>query len=387
MNQKDKSILIYLILALTVLAASFLIIRINEEIKFENILYYSNNRFKTISQLIKTIKIVPAKVELPNYVRGLYLTAYSAGQDGFRKQIIERMSAKDYLNTVVIDIKDSYGRVFYDSQLESVKALGAITLYLPEVKKILDDFHQAGIYVVARQVVFQDPILAKNRLELALKTKNGSIWYDYKGLAWAAPQNQEVWDYNLAIAKEAVALGFDEINFDYIRYPSDGPIKNLNYNLPEGKGKADVLKDFYAYASLELSDKTVLSIDMFGLVLDHTDDGNDLKIGQVLADTVDYIDYICPMVYPSHYPVNYLGFENPALYPKAVISHGLKASASTMTDKRAKLRPWLQAFNIGAIYDQSKIRAQIEAVESATTTAGWLLWNARNYYPDYVFEE
>jgi len=361
-------------------------IRLFEHENIEKI-NFSNNSVQNVLEIVETTEKELKNIVLPEYVRGLYLTASSAGRDDFRQQIIQRMLNDGYLNSVVIDVKDDYGQILYNTNLEEVKQFGAVAFYMQDVKKVLEDFHQAGIYVIARQVIFQDPKLISNRPELALKTYNNNIWYNYAGQPWADPQNQEVWDYNLAIAKEAVEFGFDEINFDYIRYPSDGPIANLNYNLPEGKTRADVLKDFYIYVSKELKDKTIFSIDQFGLVLDNTQDSYDLGIGQVLADAVYYIDYISPMTYPSHYSAGYLGFENPADHPGAVISYGLKVSADIMADKKAKLRPWLQAFNLGAIYDRAKIRAQIEAVESATTTAGWLLWNARNYYPDYIFTE
>ena len=126
---------------------------------------------------------------------------------------------------------------------------------------------------------------------------------------------------------------------------------------------------------------------MFGLVMDHTDDNYDLNIGQRLLEAADYFDYVYPMMYASHYPENYLGLDNAAAYPGTVIEYGLRISAPALTDKRAKIRPWLQAFNLGATYDANKINAQITVTENATTTAGWALWSARNYYPDYIFKK
>lgn len=380
-----KSFLAYLVLVAAVFGAAFFIIRSNQPLDFKTAVFYTAHPIKTIAQAAEKIKLRPDKVALPKQVRGLYLTAYSAGQDDFRQSIIKKMSA-GHINTVVIDIKDSYGRVLYPSNLEMVNKSGDTTKFLADAQKVIDDFHEQGIYVIARQVVFQDPALVQSRPDLALKTLNGNVWHNYNGLAFTDPQQNEVWNYNLAIAKEVASLGFDEINFDYIRYPSDGPLKNLNYNLPEGKTKADVLKSFFAYLSDQLKDQTKISIDLFGLVMDNAKTGYDLGIGQRLIDTADYFDFVCPMMYASHYANGYLGFANPAAYPGEVVSYGLKVSAPFMEGKRATVRPWLQAFSLGAVYDSAKIKVQEEAVENVTSTSGWLLWNARNYYPDYIFE-
>lgn len=333
----------------------------------------------------KTEQIIEEKKSYaPDYVRALYLTAYSAGDDNYRKNIIEQIK-NGRINSVVIDIKDYSGYILYDSQLTEVREIDAVRNRMGDISQVIKEFHDANIYLIARQTVFQDPVLATARPGLALKTYSGNIWYDKSGLAWLDPAKQDIWDYNVAIAKEAMDLGFDEINFDYMRYPSDGSIGSINYNIPEGENKASMMNKFFAYLSDALDGLAPISIDTFGLVLDHTDDDYDLGIGQRLDAIADYFDYVCPMMYPSHYPLNYLGFSNSAEHPGAVISYGLEISSSTMAGKRATLRPWLQAFNLRAVYTADMIDAQIEASEAASTTSGWLLWNARNYYPDYIF--
>jgi len=329
--------------------------------------------------------VVTKKSYHPDYVRGIYLTAYSAGNDSFRQSIIEKMSLGK-INTVVIDIKDYSGYILYDSQLEVLKEIDAVRVRMADVKKIIEEFHEKNIYVIARQTVFQDPVLARAKPDLAVKTTGGNTWYDKNGLSWVDPGKKDVWEYNLAIAKEATELGFDEINFDYMRYPSDGNMTIVDYQMPREENKASMMKKFFAYLDENLSDITTISIDTFGLVLDHTDDEYDLNIGQRLADAAEHFDYVCPMMYPSHYPLNYLGFSNSAEHPYAVIAYGLDISSSTIKQKKAKLRPWLQAFNIRAVYDEAKIDAQALATEEASTTEGWLLWNARNYYPDFIFQ-
>lgn len=327
---------------------------------------------------------VPQHVPKPKIVKGLYLTASSAGHRQYRQNLLRRLK-NSRLNTVVIDIKDYSGYILYQSKLNVLQKEKAIKNQLGDVQQVIDALHRQNIYLIARQTVFQDPVLAATHPELALHDKTGAVWLDRKGLAWLDPSQEDVWQYNLAIAQEASRLGFDEINFDYIRYPSDGDMASLDYNIPSGQKMTDVMKNFFAFLDKNLSDLATTSIDMFGLVMDNTASGYDLGIGQKLTDTADYFDYVCPMMYASHYAQNYLDFANAAEHPGEVVAHGLDISRDAMKNKRAQIRPWLQAFSLGAVYDQPMIDQQIQAVENVTSTDGWLLWNARNYYPDYIF--
>lgn len=346
---------------------------------------YQENTTNTLGETTSSTPQKLLHLEKPEYVRGIYLTAASAGSDTYRQKLIANLQ-KGYINSVVVDIKDYSGYILYDSQIAEVNDIKAKKIRM-NVHQVIDDFHAADIYTIARQTVFQDPVLAEARPELAFHNKNGGIWYDNKKLAWLDPAKKKVWEYNLNIAKEAVSLGFDEINFDYMRYPSDGPMNSLEYNLPEGQQKFEVMKSFYQYLSENLSELTSISIDMFGLVMDNTKDNYDLNIGQRLIDTIDYFDDISPMMYASHYPKNYLGYNNSAEYPGQVVAHGLAIASTTTENSRAKIRPWLQAFSIGSVYDKEKIKAQIKATENASSTSGWLFWNARNVYADYMFVE
>ncbi|MBU2541973.1 putative glycoside hydrolase [Patescibacteria group bacterium] len=308
-------------------------------------------------------------------VKGLYLTAYSAGSSKKVDQIIDLINSTE-LNAVVIDIKDYSGYVLYDSNLLWVNEFKTEQNRLGDVKEMIKKFHDNNIYVIARQTVFQDPVLAERKPEWAIKSKYGGLWRDHKGLAWVDPTEQSVWNYNLAIAKEAIKLGFDEINFDYVRFPSDGNMSLVVYTHGD-KAKYDVMRVFFKFMSDSLADKPAwISIDMFGFVMERHDGMN---IGQRLEDAVDYIDYICPMMYPSHYPAGHLGLSNPTDYPEIVFENGMKKGVSYFKDKRAEARPWVQAFNMGAVYDATKIRAQIDVIEKYTD-GGWLLWNAANRY-------
>ena len=311
-------------------------------------------------------------------IKGIYLTAYSAGSDKKMAEIIDLINRTE-LNAVVIDIKDYGGEVLYDSNIAAVNEFGLEDNRIGDMKKLVAELHRHNIYVIARQTVFQDPILAEYKPEWALKNKRGGIWRDYKGLAWVNAANKDVWDYNIEIAKEAAAFGFDEINFDYVRFPSDGNMADLVYD--DGREKYEVMKDFFQHLNIGLSGGSFLiSLDMFGFVMEKEGE-DDMNIGQRLADALDEADAVCPMMYPSHYPSGHLGLANPADYPALVLKNGLEMGAPKFVGKRARLRPWIQAFNLGAVYDANKIRAQIDEVEKYTD-GGWLLWNAANRYTE-----
>jgi len=214
---------------------------------------------------------------------------------------------------------------------------------------------------------------------VAVKTPGGGLWYDYKGLAWVDPTQQEIWDYNIKIAQHTIDLGFDEINFDYVRFPSDGDLSRARY-AETFSVRSDIMGKFFAYMHEHLKDEPAyISYDVFGLTMDNND--FDLNIGQRMQDILPYADFVSPMIYPSHYPSGYAGISNPAAYPYDIISTTMTAGQQHMTTSTvAAYRPWLQAFNIGATYNAQRIRDQIRAVEEQPHTAGWLLWNARNVY-------
>lgn len=308
-------------------------------------------------------------------VKGLYLTAYSAGSPQKVEAIIDLIRGTE-LNAVVIDIKDYSGFVLYDSAVPLVNELSLEDDRLGDIAAIIQTFHDHDIYVIARQTVFQDPILAEKKPEWAIKSTYGGLWRDHKGLAWVDPTIQDIWEYNMDIAREAVSFGFDEINFDYVRFPSDGNMSLVVYTTAD-KPRHDVMGEFYAFLgdSFETLPAWV-SIDQFGFVMERHDG---MSIGQRLEDAVDHIDYICPMMYPSHYPSGHLGLVNPAAHPYMVIDNGMQKGVPYFEDARAAVRPWIQAFNIGAEYGATNIRAQIDAIEQYDN-AGWLLWNAANRY-------
>ncbi len=313
--------------------------------------------------------------------RALYITSWTAGISRF--QTLIDMAARSYLNAVVIDIKDSTGRVGYDSKVPMVAQTGAHERRIRDLDAILKYCRDRKIHTIARIAVFQDPNLAKARPDLAVRNKGGGVWVDRKGLAWVDPASREVWQYNIAIAKEAAARGFEEVQFDYVRFPTDGRLKALSYPVYKGDvPKHEVIRSFFQYVDQQMKPVDVLtSADIFGLT---TMVDDDLNIGQRIQDVADYVDYVCPMIYPSHYPHGHLGLKNPAEHPYHVIYDACLRGLRRLEGKRAKLRPWLQDFKLGAAYDEKMIMAQIQAARDAGTS-GFSMWNARNVYTDAAY--
>ena len=364
---KKKSIVLIILTGIALIISAFFIF-----LQKDNINAVTDNSSK---QDIVDIEVKKEKKTPPEQVKGIYITAYTTTLSGKMEYLLNLIEDTE-LNAVVIDIKDYSGKVLYDSNVDIANQYGLDKNILGDVHGLLEMLHEHGVYVIARQTVFQEPILAEKNPSLAFKKVGGGLWRDYKGLAWVDSSNKEVWDYNVAIAKEAIDLGFDEINFDYVRFPSDGNLKTIIFTHGD-KEKYDVMGEFYQYLNQQLSDQPAwISLDFFGFVMERHDG---INIGQRLEDAVDYVDFISPMMYPSHYPAGHLGLANPAAAPYVVIHNGMEKGIPYFEGKRAKVRPWIQAFDIGAQYGATNIRAQIDAIEEFEN-GGWLLWNASNRY-------
>ncbi|MBI5015564.1 MAG: putative glycoside hydrolase [Deltaproteobacteria bacterium] len=316
------------------------------------------------------------RASLNTEVRGLYVTSWIAGMNRFRE--IADGVAGSALNALVIDVKDCTGRVGYDSALPFVAAIGAHERRIRDLDGVLRYCQERKIHTIARIAVFQDPVLARARPDLAIRAPGGAIWTDRKGLSWVDPSSRTVWEYNVGLAKEAASRGFDEVQFDYVRFPTDGKLSNLVYPLWKSDApKHEVIKAFFQYLDRELKPVDVLvSADIFGLTVLAEDD---LNIGQRIEDLAPYVDYLCPMVYPSHFPPGYLGFKKPAEQPYRVIYDSCVRGLERIRGQRAKLRPWIQDFDLGAVYDEKMVLAQIRALRDAGAF-GFCVWNARNVY-------
>ncbi len=327
-------------------------------------------------------------IKTPNSVRAIYMTSWVAGTKKWRENLVDFIK-KSEINSVVIDIKDYSGRVSFNTGDEFIKKIGSEEMRVSDMKEFLDSLHQSDIYVIGRITVFQDPFFSKLNLSLAVQKKNGTLWKDRKGLSYIDPAAEEYWKYIVRIAQASEKIGFDEINFDYIRFPSDGDMKNITFPISGIKGlthKESILNSFFAYVRGELKNIGVpLSADVFGMTTINKDD---LNIGQVLEGLEPYFDYIAPMVYPSHYPPTFNGFKNPAAHPYEIIKLSMDSAVSRLKAASStpfKLRPWLQDFNLGAVYDAEKIRAEKRAVYDAGLTS-WMMWDPSNKYTKEAYD-
>jgi len=325
-------------------------------------------------------------------VKAIYLTSWSVSKKEMIDYLIDIAKTTE-INAVVIDIKDFSGYIAYDTAVPEVEKYGAEQIRIKNIESLIDKLHAEGIYVIARITVFQDPILARARPDLAVhsKTEVDSLWFDNMGLAWIDPAAKESWDYNIAIAKDAVNHGFDELNFDYIRFPSDGDLQDMSFPFWDGKlPKHRVIRDFFKELRQELPDAKI-SIDLFGL---STVSSNDLGIGQIIEDGFENFDYVCPMVYPSHYADGFIGFQNPAEYPYEVVKYSMEGALRKLMlykqsqETNVQLRPWLQDFDLGATYDAKMVRSEIQAVYDALGNDfnGFMLWSSWNYYTKEALE-
>ncbi len=324
----------------------------------------------------------PAVVHIPtpDPVRAIYMTSWVAGTPSFRKNLVELADSTE-INAIVIDVKDYTGKIAFRTGDSVIRAIGSEENRVPDMRAFVEQLHQRDIYAIARISVFQDPYFAEHAPHLAVQRGDGSIWKDRKGLSWVDPASEEVWKYAVAVAKAAERAGFDELNFDYVRFPSDGNLTDMKYPAWDGtKAKSDVIAEFFAYLNKELEETGVpISVDLFGFVTSNTDD---LNIGQVLEKAAPYADFIAPMVYPSHYPDNYNGYANPAAYPYEIVFKAMSDASRRLTaasSSPAKLRPWLQDFDLGADYTAAMIQKQQQAVHDAGLKS-WMMWDPKNLY-------
>jgi len=308
--------------------------------------------------------VLPSIIPKPDEVKAIHLAYGSYLSSTFTDILSEIMNSQ--INAIIFEIKDPTGYVALNND-SHVKAL----------EELIPKLNHAGIYTIARMVVFQDTQLVASNPELAIKNSaTQEPWQDYKGVHWSDPTSPDVWEYNLDIAQRAADIGFDEINYDYIRFPSDGPVRLAQYsNLVDENAKGDVIADFLKFTHENLYSHVFLSVDVFGMAFINDQEG----IGQYIEKMAPYVDIIMPMSYPSHYPDGFRGLDNPSEHPHLVVLRTLEKGFEKLEGYNVIVRPWIQDFNLGAIYDDHKIQEQIRAGKDLGIET-WALWNASNRY-------
>jgi hypothetical protein len=326
----------------------------------------------------------PPLVPTPKVVRGLYVNRWAAlGDRGWE---LIRTASHTEINALVIDVKDDRGFVLYRSRVPLAREIGADTnrpMRHERLRAMLDSMRVHHIYPIARIVVAKDPLLARAKLEWAIRRKAdpSTPWHDRKGNPWLDPHQDGPWRYAAELACEAVDLGFSEIQFDYVRFPDDKKlVSEATFPLAHGRLRAQVIREQLLATRARLHSLGVpITADVFGLTATDT---TDMGIGQKWEQFVNTVDVVLPMMYPSHYNPGSYGIANPNAHPHETISRGLKDAKrrSAAVPDAARLRPWYQDFTLGPPhYTASEVRAQIEAGYE-NGVEGWVLWNPRSVY-------
>jgi hypothetical protein len=384
------------------------------------------------AQVAAAVEVAPQPpaityIPTPDPLKAIYMSQCVVGTTQFRDLLVRQIDESE-INAVVIDIKDYTGKLGFNPLHEELAHAISNSCGAPDMKEFLARLKEKNIYSIARITVFQDPHMTARRPDLAVQSKSSTApWKDYKGLSFIDVGAKEHWDYIALIAKDAHAVGFDEVNFDYIRFPSDGPMDDTEYVHSAGKSKREALREFFAFLHDELKDTGVkTSIDIFGMTAVST---YDLNIGQIFEYTLPYFDYVAPMVYPSHFPKNWNGYENPNKNVYGVVKTSMDgavakakafdlvtayarnasstppttfASASSTPpeivvatkqlsvplfiapewyteDSVKKIRTWIQDFDYGGNYDVFEVKQQIQASVDAGVPS-YMIWAPSNRY-------
>lgn len=356
-------------------------------------------------------------LKTPEPLYGIYMSQCVVGTPSFRDKFVSFLDQTE-LNAVVIDIKDYTGKISFDT--DNPKLVDAVSdqCGATDMKEFIELLHEKNVYVIGRITVFQDPRYTALHPEESVQSKSrpGEPWEDFKGLSFVSVSSKNFWDFIVALSKESYAIGFDELNYDYIRWPSDGPMSDVLY---PGTNRAEEVEKFWKYLYEQVKPTgAAMSADLFGMTTTNVDD---LNIGQQLERALPYFDHVMPMVYPSHYPKSFLGLGNPNSDPYKVVNYSMSAAVrrtvATSTSVKTlsgteimntvivppqgdvgtttkqvpsgmytkdvysqlKLRPWLQDFDYGKEYLPADIEAQIKATEDAGLTS-WVFWDPANRY-------
>lgn len=359
-----------------------------------------------------------AHLATPSPMKAIYMSQCVVGTPSFRDSLIKMIDTTD-LNSVIIDIRDYTGKISFPTESPGLKDAVSDACGAKDMKSFIAKLHEKNIYVIGRITTFQNPYYTKLHPEQAVQKAGGGVWKDYKGLAFVDVGAKAYWDNVVELGKISYELGFDELNFDYVRFPSDGPMKDAVYSYNVGKSKPVALEEFFKYLHEKLEPTgAVLSADLFGMTATNYDD---LNIGQVLERALPYFDHIYPMVYPSHYPKGYNGYSDVNEHSYDIVKIAMDtavsrtiatstkiaglaytpimktvvvpATATTATTTKevasglyskpvypaSKIRPWLQSFDYPVPYTPAMVAAQIKATSDAGIDS-WLFWDAGNKY-------
>jgi len=341
-----------------------------------------------LAYLLPTSKTDPQK-DAPK-VKGIYVTAHVAGGKKF-DSLVDLLD-KTELNSMVIDVKDDYGNIAFDTGNAELTALGTTKNLIPDMPKVMRTLQEHNIYPIGRIVVFKDSVLAVKKPEFSFVNPDGTVWKNGRGESFVNPYLKEIWDYNINVAKEAAKVGFKEIQFDYVRFAEGFGNKadKLKYAKDE-RTRVQAVSEFVKYAREQLEPLGVrVSVDIFGYTASA---GVDTGIGQDFEKISANVDVISPMIYPSHYSTGWFGAKVPDAAPYVTINGASKDTEKAMTKLTTKqlkpvVRPWIQDFTATWIpghikYGKHEVEEQIRALKD-NGVEEFLLWNAGNTYTQGV---
>lgn len=338
----------------------------------------STTSLSDIKKATSTERVV-THIKTPEHVKAIYMSSWVVGSPDFRNKLVKLIDDTE-INALVIDVKDNTGVISWDGRVR-------------DLNEFIDILHKKNIYLIARIASFQDPLYVKNNPEEAVHSKStGKIWKDNKGVPWVDSGSKKMWEYIDVISKESYARGFDEINLDYIRFPTDGPLSDMTFPISGDRAKTDkagIISDYYHYITDSLHKEGIpVSGDLFGIIMITNVDIP--VLGQDMHTALETFDYVSPMIYPSHFYSGTAGFKNPAEHPGEIISYSMSkgieiadevasSTGQATSTIRAKYRPFYQDFDMGAKYTAEMVRAQITAGEKLGINS-WMLWDPANQY-------
>jgi len=314
----------------------------------------------------------------PITVKALYLTFWGASLKSKTIKKVLNIVEKTKINALVVDVKNAYGLTSFKTNFKQANKYGvARQKTIDDIAKFIKVMKEKHIYTIARIVVFKDELQASHNPDYAIKKLDGKIWRNRDKMAWVNPYDKRSRKYTIQIAEEAAKAGFDEINFDYIRFPAKKGLRFSKKNTQKNRIKA--IGDFLDLAQSSLRKYGVfISVDTYGNVCWEK---GDVGIGQTITSLAKHTDYICPMLYPSGFSKGSFNVENPSEHPYIVIYRSLKHNEKVINLKR--MRPWLQSFRDYAhkkrYYKKFEINRQIKATQD-TNTSGWMFWSPSSKY-------
>jgi len=316
----------------------------------------------------------PFRSRVPTEIRGVHVTEGLASLPGKLGEYTALTSHG--LNTIELDVKDENGYVGFVSPWmpKLARTTGAARPYY-DARKVVADAHRAGVYLIGRIVTFQDPTLTAGAPQLGIQSKWGGVWKTSGGLGWANAYDPRVWKYNVDVAVAAAKAGFDEIQFDYVRFPTDGDTSAMVFPHKRVEPRGTTIDRFLTYAAGRLHPLHVrVSADVFGLSA-----SRDLGIGQIPRRIGKVLDAIYPMVYPSHYNPGEYDLLEPEAFPYATVVHSLRDFNKQTRGEKVRVVPWLQDFTIKYPYGLEQVGEQIDAARTMHAK-GFLLWNPTGDY-------